>query len=136
MIALAELLGGAKLEEQSEEVRANLAVLLHRVNKVRAAYAKPMTVTSGLRTWAQHLQIYKKKLGDAYAESKVPKASKHLIGAAVDISDPKRLLQKWCIDNVKTLEDAGLWCEAFEDTPTWVHFQCQPPKSGKRFFRA
>jgi hypothetical protein len=60
--------------------------------------------------------------------------SRHLFGKAVDISDPKRELQAWCRTNEKLLEEIGLWCEDFNATPTWVHFQVESPKSGKRFF--
>ena len=134
MITVAELLKGKKLEDQSEEVRANLATLLFRINKVRKLYGKPMTVTSGLRVWEDAVRIYKKKLGKDYDEKKIPKGSKHFTGGAADIGDGKQELQKWCKDNVKTLEEIGLWCEAFEATPDWVHFQCFPPKSGNRFF--
>jgi uncharacterized protein YcbK (DUF882 family) len=137
MITLKEVLKGAKLEDQPEDVRANLAILIAKVNKIREAYGKPMTVTSGLRTMADHLRIYREKAekaGVPFDESKVPMKSQHLKGAALDISDPNQELQAWCLANVSTLEQAGLWCESFSATPNWVHFQIFAPRSGNRFF--
>lgn len=110
--------------EETEEIKKNLDMLLDRMNKIRKAWGKPMRVTSGLRSQADQMRIN-------------PKASKskHLIGAAVDISDPApNALQTWCKENVKLLEEAGLWMESFDHTPTWIHFQIFPPKSGKRWF--
>ena len=120
--------------------------LLKRVNIVRAKWAKPMTSTSGVRTWADHTRIYKDKaakkqapfLDGIYDESKVPKKSKHLETvtdcAAVDIADPGLALTKWLKtpEGNKVLEEAGLYCE--EGNTNWVHFQNKAPGSGKRWF--
>jgi hypothetical protein len=65
-------------------------------------------------------------------KAKIPMKSLHLRGAAVDIADPSGKLMLWCKSNVDILEQVGLWCE--EGTKGWVHFQSQPPRSGKRFF--
>lgn len=137
MITMAELLKGAKLEDQTPEIQESLKILLEKINKVRAAYNKPMTPTSGLRTMADHLRIYEdiaKKKGEKFDKSKVPMKSTHLFGQAVDIFDPKRELQKWIQENIKLMEEIGLWFEDFSVTTNWVHFQINPPKSGKRFF--
>ncbi len=61
--------------------------------------------------------------------------SRHLYGYAVDISDPNKELQKWCLESISILETVGIWIESFDFTPTWVHFQIVPPVSGMRFFR-
>lgn len=90
-----------------------------------------MKVTSGLRTREDQLRIYKAK---GIPESKIPWGSKHLTGGAVDIFDPEKKLQAWCLANIPELEAADLYCEDFGSTPNWVHFQIFPPKSGKRFF--
>ena len=137
MISMDELLKDAKLEDQTPEIQANLKILLERVNKIRAAYGKPMSPTSGLRTMEDHLRIYREKAekaGVPFDESKVPMKSRHLFGEAVDISDPDQELQAWCKDNEKELEDAQLWMEDFSATPNWCHFQVKPPKSGRRWF--
>lgn len=105
------------------EQEANLAILLERMNKVRAAYGKPMTVTSGLRSDADQKRI----------NPGAPK-SMHLRGAACDIADSDGALKQWIKANVSILETVGLWCEDFSACPNWIHFQIYPPKSGKRFF--
>lgn len=109
-------------------IEQNLHELCRRLNIVRKAYGKPMIVTSGLRSEKQQQELIKA------GKSNAPK-SKHLTGHAADISDPNGELAKWCLENVKVLEEAGLWCEDFNFTPTWCHFQTVPPRSGNRFFK-
>jgi uncharacterized protein YcbK (DUF882 family) len=130
MVSLDELLGKYKLLDQSEEVQNNLARLLIRVNMVRALWAKPMIVTSGLRSIEDHIRIYNAK--GITDKAKIPMKSRHLFGAAVDISDPKLELTAWLKANPHVLEDAELWCE--EGNANWVHFQIFAPSSGKRWF--
>jgi uncharacterized protein YcbK (DUF882 family) len=105
----------------THDVAGNLALLLFRMNQVRREWGKPMIVTSGLRSPQDQARI----------NPKAPK-SKHLIGAACDISDPKGELMAWCRSNERRLEQIGLWMEA--GTKGWVHFQIVPPRSGARFF--
>lgn len=133
MIKMSEILRSAKLEDQSKEIQGNLGILLERVNKVRAAYGKPMIVTSGLRTMEDHLRIYREK--GITDQSKIPMRSRHLFGQAVDISDPKQELQQWILKNEKLMEEIGLWFEDFSATKNWVHMQIVPPASGRRFFK-
>lgn len=109
--------------ETTPEIDSNLSTLLTRLNVIRAAWGRPMIVTSGLRSIADQMRI----------NPNAPK-SKHLIGAAADISDPKRELQTWLLKNRPLLKKTGLWCEHFSATANWVHMQCLPSKSGKRFF--
>lgn len=137
LITIKELLNGNQLETQSEEIQKNLATLHFRMNIIRKAWAKPMKVTSGLRSMDDHIRIYKdiaKKQGKEFDASKVPMKSKHLFGQAVDIYDPNKELQTWCLENIPLLEKVGLWMEDFNYTKNWVHFQCVQPASGKRFF--
>ncbi len=132
MITLKELIKDADFNELPEQVQENLYELLKRVNVIRAAWGKPMVVTSGFRTMEHHLAIYAKKgITDV---RKIPMKSLHLSGCAVDISDPNQYLQKWLSGNVSLLEHTGLWIESFAFTKTWVHFQIKPPLSGRRFF--
>lgn len=107
----------------TEEQDKNLDKLLIAMNKIRAAYGKPMIVTSGVRSMEDQMRI----------NPKAPK-SKHLLGLAVDIADKDKKLKEWLLNNVPELEIAGLYCENFEYTESWVHFQCLSPKSGRRFF--
>lgn len=132
MISMDELLNHKyKLEDQTPEIQANLAILLERVNKIRALWGKPMTVTSGLRTMEDHLRIYAQK--GITDPAKIPMHSKHLIGAAVDISDPDLSITAWLKENdSQRLKDAELWCE--EGNKNWVHFQIMAPGSGNLWF--
>lgn len=133
MISMNELLSGqCTFEECSPEQQKNLTILLEKVNKVRAAYGKPMTVTSGLRTMKHHLEIYAKK---GIYPPKVPTKSNHLFGKAVDFADGNGALKKWVKENIKLMEEIGLWMEDFSATKTWLHVQINPPASGNRFFK-
>lgn len=130
MISMKEILGKYDLEKCNDTQKANLPILLERVNKVRSEWGKPMIVTSGLRSVEDHLRIYAAKgITDT---SKIPMQSRHLTGRAVDIADEGLVLTKWLKDNPKVLETAELWCE--EGNKNWVHFQIVPPLSGKRWF--
>lgn len=131
MITMSELLKDKKLEDQTQEIQDNLKVLLERINKVRTAYSKPMTVTSGLRTMEDHLRIYK-EMGIT-DKAKIPMKSNHLKGAACDISDPDGKLYDWTKLNEKLMEQIGLWME-IKDTQKRVHYQIFSPASGARFF--
>ncbi len=133
MIQMSELLSGHQWADQTPDVQANLECLIKAVNCIRVAYNKPMQVTSGLRTRADQLRIYAAKgITDA---SKIPFRSQHLVGGACDIADQYGKLKEWLKAHIDVLETVGLYCEAFESTPTWVHMQIKPPASGKRFFK-
>lgn len=132
MISLKELLGGKVISDIEHGHQLNLEELLKRINVIRATYGKPMTVTSGYRDPQDQLRIYRSK---GVPDNKIPMGSAHLRGSAVDILDADGELKKWVKNNVKLLEDTGLWCEDFEATPTWCHFQSVPPRSGSRFFK-
>ena len=116
----------------TKEQETNALILLMKINKVRTAWGKPMTITSGLRSLSDHLRIYA-EMGIT-DENKIPMKSKHLSFEAVDISDPDGSLMAWCLANQHILEDAGLWCEEKDDKKR-VHFQIVPPRSGRRFFK-
>jgi hypothetical protein len=68
-------------------------------------------------------------------ESKVGAAqSTHKSGHGVDIYDPYRALATWLVDHPEVLLKHGLHVEDFRWTPSWVHFQDVPPKSGRLMF--
>lgn len=119
MITLKEL--NPKNYKLTPEQETNIKILHERMNKVRSAYGKPMTVTSGVRSEADQARI----------NPKAPK-SNHLKGAACDIADSNGELYKWCKENESLLVEIGLWLE--ERQGGWQHFQIVPPKSGKRWF--
>lgn len=134
MISMKELTGRPmKIEIETE---ANLETLMDRLNILRKAYGKPLQVTSGLRTMEHHLAIYAAK--GITDQSKIPMKSNHLIGLAADlvpIEDDIKHLHDWIMNNIPLMEETGIWFEAFEYTPSWLHCQVLPPKSGKRFFK-
>jgi uncharacterized protein YcbK (DUF882 family) len=106
----------------------NLETLLMRINELERAYGKPFVITSGLRS--------EEKQAELRAEGKTNAIhSYHCAGAAVDIYDPDKELQAYCIANVAILERIGFWCEDFKYTVNWCHFQCLGPRSQKRFFQ-
>jgi uncharacterized protein YcbK (DUF882 family) len=114
------------------ELEANLAELLVKINKVRAAYNLPLTVTSGFRDKNDQIRIYNAK--GITDEAQMHMSSKHFFCQAVDIFDPNKELQKWTKDNLALIEEIGLWMEDFGSTSDWLHYQIVAPKSGNRFF--
>jgi uncharacterized protein YcbK (DUF882 family) len=133
MISINELLSNqAKFEDLEKDIQANLTELHRKANLLRSAYGKPMIVTSGLRTKKHHLDIYARK---GIFPPKVPMKSNHLFGRAVDFADGDGKLKAWVLENIKLIEEIGLYMEDFSSTKTWLHVQTNPPKSGKRFFK-
>ena len=126
MIKLEEL--NKRKYKTNEITDSNLKVLCDRLNIIRKAYGKPMVVTSGLRSEKQQEELIK-------AGKSTATKSAHLVGMAADILDTDGELAKWCLQNVKILEQASLWCEHPDYTNGWVHFQIRMPKSGNRFFK-
>jgi hypothetical protein len=117
------LMGRDKQYPLNKDQEANLAVLLDRINKVRAKYGKPMLVSSGYRPAA----INAKVAGAA-------KMSSHTLCMAVDIRDLNGEVRNWVLSNLDFLQSVGLWIEDFRWTPTWCHFQIRP--ASKRIFLA
>lgn len=126
MISMKEL--NPRGYEVTPKMAENLAILLSRLNVIRAAYGKPMIITSGLRSIEDMKRIYANA-------SRIPWGSQHIQGAAADIADRTGELAGWIKDNVKLLEEVGLWCEEPTMTRGWIHMQIYPPASGMRFFR-
>lgn len=128
MISMKEL--NKKELPVSNIVESNLLTLQNRLNKLREIWGKPMIVTSGLRSEDQQKNLIKSGASTATK-------SRHLIGAAADISDPEGELKEWLLkpENGWVLETCQLWCEHWDSTPTWVHFQICPPASGSRWFK-
>jgi len=127
MISMKEILMGRMVEaELTEEQAKNVVILLERINKIRAAYGKPLKVNDGVR-----------RLQDTPKNGSI--TSWHLKGAAIDLDDDDSgFLWKWVFENRSKLTEWGLWVEhpgwTHHKNGTWMHFQIYPPKSGKRFF--
>ena len=117
------MIGAKELNEHgyatTPEIDANLAILLDRLNRARMAYGSPFTVTSGLRSESQQEALI------AAGKSNAPH-SKHLTGQAADVADDDGALRAWVKANMDLMIEIGFWFEAFESTPTWVHFQICP----------
>jgi hypothetical protein len=109
-------------EELTSDIQRNAQVTVDRANQLLARAGRPDidTVSSGWRPQG---------LNDATSHSS--KTSNHITAQAVDLPDPDRLLADWCVDNLDVLTEIGLWMEDPRWTPTWVHVQTVPPKSGK-----
>lgn len=138
MFTREDLLDG---NECPEELSANLDQLVYKLNLLELHYGHDLMLSSGFRTMAHHIEIYKEKALKAkrpFDESKVPMKSKHLFCQAGDVEpvNPKLLddFKKFIFQNPKLMEEIALWFEDFKYTPTWVHAQTIPPGSGKRFF--
>lgn len=101
----------------------NLARLLLQLNKLRAAWGKPMIITSGYRPAEINALV-----GGALK-------SRHMSCEAVDIADPKHELINWLQADPNRLKDFGFWMEHPESTSSWCHLQISPPPSGVRVFR-
>ncbi|MGL5935265.1 MAG: D-Ala-D-Ala carboxypeptidase family metallohydrolase [Cetobacterium sp.] len=97
--------------------------LLNKVNAFLEHWGREVQMTSGYRS-----PEYNKTIKGAAPNSN------HMSGKAIDISDSDKALAKFCIIKKNLLADYGLWCEDPRTTPTWVHFQSIPPKSGNRFY--
>jgi len=111
----------------NKNIDTNLDILFDRLMELQNAVGYGLHINSGLRDQAQQ--------NDLIAAGKTNAThSLHLDGAAADIADPDGSLKKWALDNIKLFEVIGFWMEAFESTPTWIHVQIQPPRSGKRIF--
>lgn len=138
MITLDELIKGYDYNSLTKATQRQLQELLEKWNKVRTAYGKPLIINRGYSSPDHQIKIYQdiaKQKGILFDISKVPMKSAHIFGAAADVSDPKKELQSWIKQNVKLMEEIGLWFEDFSATPTWVHGQAYAPKSGNRFFK-
>jgi hypothetical protein len=116
------LMGRIKPEELSSDKAKNLATLLMRVNALLQHYKGPIKVNSGYRSPSINAAI-----GGAAK-------SWHQECAAIDLSDADGQLWAYCLANLELCAELGLWLEDKRWTPTWVHLQIYPPKSGKRVF--
>lgn len=107
----------------SEEQKDNMHKLLLVLDKLRDIYGKPLVISSGYRPAAINSSV-----GGA-------KKSNHIMCLAVDfVDDQKQTFGKWCLNNIKVLEELGLYMEDLRHTKGWVHLQIKAPRSGKRVF--
>lgn len=114
----------------TDEIRRNAEVTVARANALldRARFAHVCTVNSGWRP---------RQINAATPNASA--TSCHLTGCAVDLPDPERTLAAWCVNNLATLAEIGLWLEDPRWTydahgDHWLHVQTVPPRSGDRVF--
>lgn len=110
----------------SPEQESNFEVLYRTMNIVRALYAKPMIVTSGVRSMEDQLRISPKHPHSA-----------HTFAAACDIKALEadgEGLWIWCLENMDVIIQCELYLEDRKYTPNHIHFQVLAPKSRARIF--
>lgn len=116
-VTVDEIMGGKnKLPIEAD----NLCNLMVQINRLRDWYGKQFIITSGYRD-----EEHNKRVGGA-------KNSAHLTCEAVDIQCEG--LSEELMKNPWVLEKFDLWMEHPSQTPTWVHLQIRPTKSGNRIF--
>ena len=97
-------------EELTLDIRLNAEDLIRRVNNLfQQLQMNVPLVTSGWRPSAINA-----KVGGA-------KRSLHMIGKAVDLSDPDGSLGKTILEHPEYLLDYGLWLENPAKTKGWLH---------------
>lgn len=116
-------------DQLTEEFQENASKLLEKVNALLAVMegkgvvlADQVKVSSGWRPPAVNARVGGAKL------------SNHMICRAVDLVDIGQVMGKWCMDNQMELKKLGLHMEHISATPTWLHLQDRPPRSGRTVF--
>jgi len=113
-----------KSPELTEDLKKNAESLLLYVNEfleyIGVTY---VNVSSGFRP-----SDINKTVSGAGAKSN------HLICLAIDIKDDGCVLWQKFLDNLDKAQELGIFAEDKRWTPSWLHLQCVPPKSGKRIF--
>ena len=118
-----EMLYRYDYREVPADVYANLMDLRNCLNALGQVFLPARVLTCAYRN-AEH----NAKVGGA-------KRSMHLTGNACDIADSDGKLKSWLRAHPEELEKAGLCAEDYASTPTWVHLQRVPPRSGVRVFK-
>lgn len=114
------LMGRAKPEDLPEDLQHNMRQVISAANALLAEFGEYRKVNSGYR-----------RPVDNKAAGGSPK-SKHMTCQAVDLEDKNGKLKAFCTEDV--LEKYGLWMEHGSKTPSWLHVQVVPPRSGTRIF--
>lgn len=117
MISRSEILMGRDVLFPLDSTKeANLEKLLRALNIFRAAFGKPMRVSSGYRP------------GHFNTSAGGAEKSCHPNCEACDFHDADGELKRFALANVELLERAGLYMEDPSRTPTWLHLQTRPTK--------
>lgn len=153
LITKEELL--AKSDPIEKEYEPAFEEFYEKINTFRNKCGISMSPTSYFRSKARQIRIYKEKAqkkefpfeNGIYDESKVPLGSKHMTGYACDFYDANKKLAEWVLENIDWCRANGFYFENFganidtfkrdtklDKTPTWLHVQIVPPKSGRVIF--
>lgn len=112
----------------TDEIRSNANATVRTINQLLALAEADGVTCGGCASGWRPLSV-----NDATANA--AKNSKHVQALAMDVRDSEgRALARWCLRNLAKLESLGLWMEDPRWTPTWVHLQIVPPKSGNRIY--
>jgi hypothetical protein len=135
MISLAEYVGPwGRSPDWTSERKQNAIGLLSAVWKLMS-----LAMSDGIEfpiNPVTHSSVSGQTLGGFRPQASpvgAPK-SNHKQGLAVDLYDPHDLIDAWCMSHLDVLEQCGIWLESPTATPGWSHWQCVPPKSGRRVF--
>jgi uncharacterized protein YcbK (DUF882 family) len=111
------LMGRDKIYPISKDQAVAMADLLARVNHLFATFKINAQLTSGYRPGH-----FNKAAGGSAR-------SGHLTCHAIDISDHDGEIGELLKNNVKLLEEYGLWLENPDHTPGWVHLDTKERKN-------
>lgn len=115
------LMGRIKFSELTKEQQENADKIIAKVNTLLLEFGEYRKCNSGYRSVADQARI----------NLSAPK-SKHLLCAAIDISDVDGKFHAFLKKRTDLLEQLDLYCE--ERMGTWQHVQCLPPASKRRWF--
>ena len=104
-------------------VMQNAAHTVDLANELLTFFGSPRGCNSGWRPKALQMEV----------NPRAPN-SKHITAEAIDIEDKDGNFKRWCVANELLLASLGLHMEDPGSTPTWVHIQTVPPKSGRVIF--
>ncbi len=118
MITIKEYLKNRELDAPLDKEQCfNMAELLGKVNYLLGRLNISPAVSSGYRPASVNSSI-----GGA-------KKSMHILCGAVDLSDGEGKIAQLLLNNLKLLEECGLWLEDPKHTKGWVHLDIKPRKN-------
>lgn len=115
--------------ELTYEIISNAKVTVERANTLLQHFADDTGIEiAGIASgW--------RPVGVNAATANAAAGSRHITAEAIDLRDTAhRDLARWSLLHLDLLEDVGMWMEDPQWTPTWVHWQIQPPGSRHRVY--
>lgn len=135
MISLGEYLGPYKAHpDVGAVIIANANDLLTRVNRIhQLAEADGVVFQTNPATHSRISGSGNGGFRPRDTKTGMPNST-HKDGRGLDTYDPHREFASWCIEHFTVLAEHGLHMEDARWTPSWVHLQSVPPKSGKTVY--